>query len=197
MRLLEQRNSLIDATVLFLPVWFVSYLCVPLRLPFGYIIPGFLTFMLVILFALNLFAVFISQQRIGHVIIIFGIVAAVACFWLCVTIFENSQRQWFFKSGRQVYELEINKITRSKATLTSKSSSLNNIVGHSGVYGFTNADGSIIVWFARRSYSRGGCYLYYSGTNMTINPIATNIFIFPDNPGRFYMHLTNGWYEHY
>lgn len=169
----------------------------PLHLPFGYIIPGFLTIILVVLFVANLAsAAFRSQHRIAHVIMVLVILVTFFGFWFWVEIFENKQRQWFLTTGLQMYDLDINRITKSKA-LTSRNSPLDDIVGRSGVYGYTDADGAIWVTFGRRGYSRHGYYLYYSGTNMVVNPTATNTFIFQGVPDSFYIHITNGWYEHY
>jgi hypothetical protein len=95
----------------------------------------------------------------------------------------------------QTYGLMIDKVLKNKALLTSEYSPLEDIVGRPSVYGNTNADGSIVIFFwGRGGYSRAG-YLYYNGDQLILKPGETNEYIFPDNPNNNpYIHLTNNWY---
>jgi hypothetical protein len=197
----KSRNVVIDITASALTIYIVSYLLLglsQLRPPLIYLLVGFVGFLLVLLFFLNLcFAVLHSNQRTAHIIMILTMI--VTAVWLMPLYGKwtlNKQRRWFFQSGLQIYGRMVDQIVQSKAMLTSTNSALDYIVGCSDVYGKTNADGSLIVMFYRASFlRRDHVYLYYSGSNRIVNPIDKNTFSFPYIYGHFYYHLTNDWYE--
>lgn len=81
--------------------------------------------------------------------------------------------------------------------MIAKDQALDNIVGRSHVYGRTNADGALVIWFqGRAGYLRAG-YLYYNGNQLAQKSGVPNAYVFPDNPiDHTYFKLTNDWYEY-
>lgn len=190
----KQRNALVDATLWVLALWVAMWLCVPLRVPLADLAAGFLTLALLVLFFWNLGCViFSAKYRISHVIIVLVIMATVAGFGFCVSVFDDAQRHWFFSDGLQKYQLDVDKVTRS-GILRYLNNPLDDAVGHSGIWGRTNDDGSVTILFDRRGFSRHPYYMYYSGTNVIVNPLASNTVIVRGISCRF---LTNRWYEHF
>ncbi len=192
-------NLLINITAVVLAIFVASFLWMglsPLPPAFIYFTFGSVGVLLTLLFVLNIgFALFRPKQRIAHIIIILMIIVMTVGFMpLCATLIGDRQRQWFFQSGRQMYEPMVAKIIQNKGMLTSANSSLKDIVNRSDVFGKTNADGSINVFFIRGNNGRH-CWLYYSGSKMIAIPSNTSAFSCPDMYGHTYFHLTNGWYE--
>lgn len=198
----KSRGILINVTVLLLAILLGSLIW----MGFSATYPSFILFAyalsllsLVCLFFVNLgFAVFKSKQRIAHIIV--SLLIVITLFWFfpfTIKWHRNTEHRWFFQSGMQNYEVMIDKIVQNKAMLTSKGSPLEDIVGRPHVYGRTNADGSIAIWFqGRGKWLRAG-YLYYSGNQLIVKPGNTNGYVFPDNPNDHpYFHLTNNWYEY-
>jgi hypothetical protein len=199
-KIFKSRGFLVNVTVLLLAILLGSLIW----MGFSATYPSFILFAYAAsllsvscLFFVNLgFAVFKSKQRITHIIV--SLLIVITLFWFfpfSIKWHRNTERRWFFQGGMQNYEVMIDKVVQNKAMLTSKSSPLGDIVGNSNFFGQTNVDGSIIIVIAGRGgYSRAG-YLYYSGSQMSVNPENTNQYCLPDNPYRFYTHLANGWYE--
>lgn len=149
------------------------------------------------LFFINLgFAVFQSKNRITHIIM--SLLIIITGFWffpLSVKWHQETEQRWFFQRGMQTFQAIVDEVGQNKAVLTSISSPLKYIVNYNHVLGYTNADGSMIFLFASPGgYTRAG-YLYCSGNQMTLNHDKTNEYFLPDNPYRFYHHLTNSWYK--
>jgi hypothetical protein len=103
--------------------------------------------------------------------------------------------EWFYRVGQFQYERMLANIMQNREAVTSVNSSLSRIVGRKGVYGMTNHDGSLLVWFMPvDGWPRGSGYFYYSGTKMLQRQDQTNQYYLPENSLRFYTRLTNGWY---
>jgi hypothetical protein len=200
---IDLKKPLIAITLLSLVSFVVSYLWMGLAsLPPPFIYDAISTtgLLLALLFFVNLgFALFRSQQRRSHLIMVFMIaIAIVLIIPVCGKLIGNRQRQWFLQGGIQTYEATVNKITQNRSTLTSTNSLLNEVLGLKDkfrIYGMTNADGSITVRFFGRGNSWRRGYLYYSGNQMIANPSETNTFYLPENPYQFYLRVTNDWYE--
>jgi len=193
------KSVIIWITALVLGIFSASFLWMglsPFPPSFLYILFGSASVILVCLLLLNLgFAVLQPKRRIAHLSVSMVIILIVGCGMpLCGKLIGNRQRQWFFQNGRQMYQHVVDKIIQNKAKLTSINSPLNDIVGRLDVYGRTNADGSLTVFFIRGNNSRW-CWLYYSGSKMIVSGADTNTFSCPDIYGHLYFHLTNDWYE--
>ena len=99
------------------------------------------------------------------------------------------------------YQLAVEKIMQNRAILTDQDRLLS-IVGRPAgcpyVNGHTNADGSLIIFFPVRGHNARFGYLYYSGAQVVARPNKPNEYSLAgyDNLGRYYVHMTNGWYEY-
>jgi hypothetical protein len=204
MKICKSKGFLINVTVLFLIIFFADCIWSGASGD-NSIYTVFVSFIslvsLVCLFFVNLgFAVFQSKQRMAHLVMsLLIIIAFCGIFPLCLKWGGNTQRQWFFQKGMQTYNLMVDKVIQNKAMLTDEESRLDDLVGRKGVYGYTNADGSITIRFqGRGNWLRAG-YLFYSGSQMTVKPGNTNLYFIPSNncyKNYHWVHLTNGWYEY-
>jgi hypothetical protein len=115
---------------------------------------------------------------------------------LFLKLTRRPPHEWFFQSGHTQYEVMVRTVILNKTKLQSWNTSLEGIVGRSGVYGKTNADGSLTVDFQGVGNWRVGGYLYHSGTEMVLKPGTSNVYFLRENPLRYYSHLTNDWYAY-
>ena len=82
----------------------------------------------------------------------------------------------------------IQRIMDQKSALADQPRSLHEIVRRAdGVYGRTNADGSLFILFPGGEGGPRHGYLYDSGRLLVANPV---------HEGEPFVHLTNGWYEY-
>jgi hypothetical protein len=141
--------------------------------------------------------VFSGKHRNSRLIIHFVILAALlSAMPSLAKISGNTQRLWFLRSGQHIYGLMVDKIKLNKTILTGVSHPLDIIVARPYVYGRTNIDGSITIWFqGRGNWLRSG-YLYNNGNQISGHPGDANLFYLLDNPQKYYLHITNEWYEY-
>ena len=152
---------------------------------------------LVGLFFLNLgFAAFFSARRTAHLVASLFIILSPLAVVVVGMLLLPAQFRWFLHSGVHGYDRMLDKISREKAPLASTNRPLNKIVGRAYVWGKTNDDGSLWVQFQGRGNDMRHGYLYYSGDGMTTSPNNSNIYSLPENPTRYYFHMTNDWYSY-
>lgn len=158
-----------------------------------------MTLLLVVSLVVNLlFAILKSEARSSHIILsLLILVMFIGVFPLTAMKYRKTHLQWFVQEGRQKYDFMAGKVVANSSILTGKYQSLDAIVARSHVYGRTNIDGSIIVWFFDIGGNPRAGYLFYSGNKMIPKPDRPDIGFFQDNPERYFRHLTNNWYEYY
>lgn len=202
MNFYRSRSNLIHFTVLFLIIFLavLSWPMISANPPsFVYYAIGAIGVSLFFLFFINLgFCVFRLKQKMMHILMsLLILITFVFITPLCAKRAGNVERAWFYQNGLQNYNLIVKKIYENKSQLTSKGEPLDDLVGRSHVYGKTNLDGTISIWFqGRGNWLRAG-YLFYSGNELIARPGYANKFVFPDNPNDHpYFHLTNSWYEY-
>lgn len=100
---------------------------------------------------------------------------------------SNSEKQWFTEALHSQYMPKVARISGRISFLSRQPQLLTMFGDQQRIYGNTNADGSITIWFqGRRNYLRGG-YLYQSAGapdeshGVTIKPLQF---------------LTNDWYAY-
>ena len=197
------RSSIMTAriTVGFLIMFFLSLVWFMLSAPPPWIIYlclGISAMMLVPAFFINLgFALFCAKSRMAHITVTaFIVFMFCVLFPVSIKVSREKEHKLFFRKGIHDYDLLVDKILANKSTLAAEAKSLEFITGLANVYGKTNSDGSLSIWFhGRDNYPRAG-YLYYSGNALRVKPGDINGYFFENNPAdHTYYHLTNNWYE--
>ena len=141
------------------------------------------------LFLLNLaLAVLVKGHRLRHVAFVSLLIAA-GGFDLWTTGWHVEKRhRWFIQEGMGQYDQIVQKVMESRALLTAESQNLFKIARIPGLASaYTNADGSITIWFPGGEGGPRHGYIYHSGERLTTKPA---------NPDEYFFRLTNGWYEY-
>jgi hypothetical protein len=166
---------------------------------FAYLFLGFLSLALAVLFLINIVVALCAPLfRKQHIILTVAIAFSLfVTFPLFAKWSESRMHEWFLNEGIHTYNRLIGRIRENSSMMIAKDQALDNIVGRSHVYGRTNADGALVIWFqGRAGYLRAG-YLYYNGNQLAQKSGVPNAYVFPDNPiDHTYFKLTNDWYEY-
>ena len=116
------------------------------------------------------------------------LVILVLCWWGSAR-HQLVRRDWFQGSGVVKYQRMVDKILADRLLLNHPARPLHEILhAPHTIYGRTNEDGSVFIWFTGRDNNPRTGYLYYSGPQLTNDPVN------PNNP--YFFALTNGWYEY-
>lgn len=121
-------------------------------------------------------------------LLLLGILIAIGL--LCSRIIAwhvEKRHQWFLHEGIGTYEQKAQMVLQRKEMLTADSKQIPTPSGLVSAY--TNADGSVTIWFPGHTGSgmRHG-YIYHSGAHLSTKP--------GNNSGDYFYHLTNAWYEY-
>src|SRR2546422_784098 len=130
---IAKDRPFINITIFLIGVFSSTCIWMGLAFPpaFMYLVGAMAGLWLFVLFSLHLaFAVFRRAQRTEHLTTSLLIIAFLAGFlFLFPRLVESPERRWFFQSGRQSYELMVERIRENKSMLTSKWRPLSDIVG--------------------------------------------------------------------
>jgi hypothetical protein len=142
-----------------------------------------------ILFVLNvLMLALLRGRRLVHGVFVLLVVAAFALFDTARNLHIDRRHQWFAKNGIASYEAMAQKVIQHREALHQEPSDLKDLVGRpEGVYGRSNADGSLLILFPGGEGGPRHGILYFSGGVLATNPV---------HAGEPIIHLTNGWHEY-
>jgi hypothetical protein len=118
-----------------------------------------------------------------------AIIAVTIFFVLPSSISRHADQRvrWFVHGGRKPYDILVKRILDQKAMLSGEGQPLDNLVARGGVWGRTNADGSLTIWFQGRDGSSRAGYLYHNGDTLDVRPNYWHGRLVP---------LTNNWYAY-
>jgi hypothetical protein len=157
-----------------------------------------LLFIVLILLFINIgHLVFSGKDRMIYFAAAIGCVVAMFIVTpVSVKLNQMRQRDYFLSVEIKQLDSIIDQINHARNSLTNEGRRLDDILGYKYVFGKTNTDGSILVWFyGRNGWSRAG-YVYYTGNQLVVSPYDSTRFVFPESPNdHSYFRLTNCWYE--
>lgn len=156
--------------------------------------------MAVILVALTiingLVAMVRKRQRASHLAAsLVGFLVLMATFVILPKLITDPRRKWFLTDGIKHYTALVSIVRDNTGLLTSRNRSLKQFLGEDYIYGKTNQDGSITIEF----HNPGGLvrhgYMFYNGQRLERSGTKENTYFFSENPGRYFLHITNEWYQ--
>jgi hypothetical protein len=151
-------------------------------------------------------SLFLAGQRLKHLALV-GLIALIVLGLLpvCVNRHPFVLRRAFLEKRLPAYEAMVAKVLEHRANLTERYSQMDRVAQRSGVYAWTNKDGTVTVRFygyvngGSLDYTRTAGYLYHSGP-MLPKPGDTNYYLLPEETilsyPRYHLRLTNNWYEY-
>lgn len=151
-------------------------------------------FMLTI--ANGLVAMIRKGQRASHLAAsLLGILVLIATFSVLPNTMADPRRKWFLTEGVKRYTPLVSIISDNVELLTSRNRPLKQLLGEDQVYGKTNQDGSITIEFHNPPGLVRHGYMFYNGQSLERSATKENFYFFPENPGRYFLHITNEWYQ--